>query len=132
MQRISCVATLAAASLFAVLAGCAKESSAAGRSNTRLSLSKPANQSMTQGTSNKVAISIDRGGFADAVKVAFSNLPRGVRVDEGQINAGESSHDFVLIAAPDAQLVENHNVTVTARGSGIETTQTFELTVKAK
>jgi hypothetical protein len=131
-MRFSSIVTVSAIALCALTAGCAKESAASGRSNTRLALSKPSNQSLTQGTSNEVKVSVDRTGFADAVQVEFSNLPRGVRVEGNSIPAGDESRDFMLIAAPDAQVVNNQIVTVHARGQGIDLSQTFELTVKPK
>jgi hypothetical protein len=129
MSRTSVVAA-ALLSLLAV--GCNKQAEAGGRQGTMLALNDPSDQTITQGASNPISISVDRHGFADAVQVSFSNLPTGVRVQESAIPAGDSKRDFVLVAAPDAQIVNNHIVTVTARGSGAAPTQTFELTVKPK
>jgi hypothetical protein len=113
-------------------ASCSKESSASSGGST-LTLTKPSNQSMTQGTSNRVAISIDRKGFADPVKIAFSNLPNGVTVAEDMMPSGEDHMDFTLVASPTAAVVEKQPVTVTATGrGGAQVKQTFELTVKAK
>jgi len=131
MNRTVLAPVLVVAALFA-LGGCTKESAASGRSGTRLALNKPADQTMKQGDSNKVAVSVDRTGFADAVNVKFSNLPAGVRVTEESIPAGDSSRDFVLVAAPEAAVVTKQIVTVQARGQGIDTSTTFELTVKPK
>ena len=80
----------------------------------------------------KVGISIERTGFADPVSITFSNLPEGVRVDGDTILAGDSKKDFVLIASPTAAVADKKIVTVSAKGAGINTSQTFELTVKAK
>ena len=124
--------SVAVSLLSLVLLGCSKQAEAAGRGGSVLALNDPSNQTITQGESGQVAISIERHGFADAVQVAFSNLPTGVRVQETTISAGDSRRDFVLVAAPDAQVVTKHLVTVTARGSGAAPTQTFELTIKAK
>lgn len=132
MQRAAFVTAVSLFSLLAFTPGCAKESAASGREGTRLALTKPSDQTVTQGESNNVSISIDRTGFADAVTVAFSNLPRGVRVDDTTIPAGDSSKNFLLIAAPDAAVVTKQIVTVQVKGSGITTQQTFELTVKPK
>lgn len=122
-------------SLLAALFGtmsCAKESAASGTAGTRLALTKPADQRMAKGESNKVAIAIARTGFGDAVRVTFSNLPDGVSVEADSIPAGDSQRDFVLIAAPTAAIVERQIVTVKAVGSSITTSQTFELSVKSK
>jgi hypothetical protein len=129
MLRTTVVVTFSLLTLLA--AGCTK-SEASGRNGTALSLTKPSGQTLTQGGSNRVNIAVDRTGFADAVTVAFSNLPSGVRVEGDSIPAGSSSKDFVLIAAPDAAIVNNQIVTVQAKGAGINTSQTFELTVKSK
>ena len=129
MLRTSVVAT---ALLSLIATACSKQTEAAGPGGLRLGLTDPADQTITQGESNEISISVDRQGFAEPVQITFSNLPRGVRVDEGTIPAGDNNRDFVLIAAPDAQVVEKQLVTVTAKGGGAAPTQTFELTVKAK
>ena len=118
-------------SLFAV-AGCAHQATATNRDGSRLSLNEPSNQTLKQGESNRVAVRIDREGFGDPVKVVFSNLPRGVTVQEDTIPAGDSSKDFTLVAATDAAVVERQIVTVQANGNGMNTMQTFELTVKPR
>lgn len=131
MKSALLASTLGVALLIAS-AGCSKETAAGGRGNTRLALNKPANQTIKQGDSNKVAVSVDRTGFAEAVKVSFSNLPTGVKVTEDTIPAGDSSRDFVLVADPTAAVTDKQIVTVHARGNGIELSQTFELTVKPR
>ena len=131
-MKSALLASTLVAALLAGLAGCTKESSASGRGNTRLALNKPTNQTVKQGDTDKVKVSIDRSGFGDAVKVSFSNLPTGVKVTEDTIAAGDSSKDFVLVADPTATVVNNHIVTVHAKGAGIDTSTTFELTVKPK
>lgn len=131
MSRFPPVAVLSVLSLFAVTA-CSKETAASNRDGSRLALKEPADQTVAQGASNPIKISVERTGFADAVSISFSNLPTGVRVEGDSIPAGESSKDFVIVAAPDAQVVNNKVVTVRAKASGIDTSQTFELTVKAK
>jgi hypothetical protein len=124
---------LAAALLaLALFPACSKQSEAAGRNGTALGLGDVKDQTITQGSTNDVGISIDRKNFADAVQISFDNLPAGVRVEGKEIPAGESRKDFRLVAAPDAALVTNHLVTVSARGSGAALTDTFQLTVKAK
>ncbi len=132
MPRTSVVAAVSLLSLVAVT-GCSKKTEAAGREGTMLALKDPSDQTITQGGSDTVSISVDRHGFADAVQISFSNLPSGVKVaEDATIPAGDSSRDFTLVAAPDAQIVNKQIVTVTARGAGAMPTQTFELTVKAK
>lgn len=125
-------AVLSLVALLGSVASCSRESAASGKAGTRLALSKPADQAMAQGESNKVSVSIDRTGFAEAVRVTFSNLPAGVTVTEDSIPPGDSSRVFVLVASPDAGIVDKRIVTVKAQGAGITTSQTFELSVKAK
>ena len=111
---------------------CRAGSSASGASGTRLALSEPSNQWMAQGDSKKVAIHVDRTGFGDSVRIQFSNLPKGVRAESDTILAGDSNKNFVLVASPTAPPVERHIVTVTAMGSNISTSQTFEISIKTK
>jgi hypothetical protein len=133
MKHTSCTLAVAFVTLLGATMSCGTQKSAAsGPSGTRLALSEPADQSMAQGESNKVAITVDRHGFADEVSITFSNLPDGVRVTGDTIKAGDSTRDFVLIASPTARVVDKQIVTVKAQGSNITTSQTFELTVRAK
>ncbi len=132
MKHLTTKVLLSLVTLVAVTTSCGKESAASGRTGTRLALTAPANQQLVQGQSNKITIAVERTGFADAVQIAFSNLPSGVRVEGDAIPAGDSSKAFVLIADPTAALVEKAIVTVAAKGSGISTSQTFEVSVKAK
>ncbi len=132
MKHISSILALSFITVLGATMGCRGESAASGPSGTRLALSTPADQRMAQGDSNKVAISIDRTGFGDAVTITFANLPEGVRVDGDTIPAGDSKKDFVLVATPTAKIVETQIVTVTAKGSKISTSQTFKLSVTAK
>ena len=126
--------SLSLLALLATAMSCSStESAASGPEGTRIALTRPADQRMAQGESNRVAIAIERTGFADPVQITFSNLPDGVRVDSDTIPAGDSKRDFVLIASPTARVVERQIVTVTAKGgSRLSTSQTFELTVRPK
>ena len=132
MKHVSFPCVISLLVLLGTTTSCVKESAASGTAGTRLALAKPADQRMAQGDSNRVAIAVERTGFGDAVRVTFSNLPEGVKVDADTIIAGDSKRDFVLVAAPTAAIVELQIVTVKAVGSSITTSQTFELSVKAK
>lgn len=58
--------------------------------------------------------------------------PRGVTAPVGgSIPAGDSSREFLLAAAPDATVVADHPVTVTASARDMRVTQTFKVTVEA-
>lgn len=132
MTRVSLVVAASLFTLLGATTSCSKEAAASGPAGTKLELTKPFDQTITQGESNKVAVSIDRTGFADPVQVSFSNLPVGVTVDGNSIPSADEKKDFVLIAAPTATAVNKQIVTVTAKAAGLTTSQTFELTVKAK
>jgi hypothetical protein len=138
MKHFPTVLTLPAALLLFGVPACSKQAEASGPSGTRLTLSKPSDQTITQGETNKVAIKVDRKGFGESVHISFQNLPEGVTVqgEKGTsadtIPAGETSRDFVLVAAPTAQIVDKHSVTVWADGGGAKTSQTFDLKVKPK
>ena len=132
MKHITSALVLSLITVLGATMGCSKESAASGPSGTRLALSAPTDQRMVQGDSNKIAISVDRTGFGDAVTITFANLPEGVSVEGDSIPAGDTKKDFVLVATPTAKIVEKQIVTVTAKGSSITTSQTFKLTVTAK
>jgi len=115
-----------------MVAGCAHQATATNHNGSRLTLNEPSNQTIHQGETNRVAVRVQRDGFGDPVKVSFSNLPRGISVQEDTIPAGDTAKDFTLIAATDAVVVERQLVTVHANSSGMNTVQTFELTVKPR
>jgi len=136
MTRFNTTIALAAVAALAVLGGCEK-SSVTGEHGEKLTLVKPADQSIKQGDSNKLGIAITRKNFDDAVEIEITNLPSGVTVANGArqtIPSGGMKLDSVtLVAAPDAALVKDHRVAVTARGpGGIAVTEHFELDVEAK
>ncbi|MEO6595180.1 MAG: hypothetical protein ABIP94_10550 [Planctomycetota bacterium] len=132
MKNITLFFTTSLLMLAGLTTSCSKEAAAYGAKGTRLGITKPADQTMSQGESNKVKVSIDRTGFAEPVEVTFSNLPQGVSVDANTIPAGDSSRDFVLVASPTAAVTTKQIITVSAKGAGISQSQTFQLTVKAR
>lgn len=132
MRSFPIYLTISSAALLIAMISCKGGSSAGSSAGTRLALSEPSNQSMAQGESKKVAIHIERTGFADPVRITFANLPSGVRVESDTILAGDSSREFVFVASPTAAVVDKQIITVTAKGSSISTSQTFEISVKSK
>lgn len=132
MLNCSRIAPLCLLLAFGATSACSKEAAASGTRGTRLSLTQPSNQTVTQGESNKILISVDRTGFAGPVSIALTNLPRGITAEGDTIPSGETSRNVVLVAAPTAEVVDNRIVTVTVKGADISLTQTFELTVKAR
>jgi len=100
----------------------------------KLTVKAPTSQSIKQGDSNQVSISIDRDNFNDPVTIRLEDLPTGVTCVENQVvvPAGEKSIKLTLKAAPDA-MVGEHDVKVDATAPGIdENVQTFKLNVKDK
>ena len=113
----------------ASLAGCSVDENEQGM---KLSLLRVADQTLSRGETNKVAITVTRGSFTGEVDVKFQNLPSGVTVvDAGAIPADDNIRSYTLHAAPDADLVERHRAEVVVSGpENLETSQAFEITVK--
>jgi|SoiMethySBSTD1v2_1073268.scaffolds.fasta_scaffold383422_2 hypothetical protein len=117
--------------LFA-LAGC-HSTSVQDQQGNKLTLLKPADQTLRRGDTNQVTVAINRGGFTSPVPIDFAGLPAGVRVVEAdrKIQSGESSASFTLQADNNAALVEKQRVVVTAyTPGGAETREEFRVTVK--
>lgn len=115
-----------------VVAGC-KQTSVEGPGGKKLTLMKPADQTLTKGTPNQVMITINRDNFRDEVSVSFDNLPQGVTVQDKdkKIANGDSTASFTLLADANAALVQNHEVRVTVTGpDNMKATEVFRLSVK--
>jgi hypothetical protein len=116
----------------ALVVGCEK-STVEGPGARKITLVKPADQSVQRGSTEKVAIVVARSNFDGPVTIAFDNLPKGVSVadDGGKLEGNERT--FVLTASADADLVDRHAVSVTARGpDGMSVTEQFRLSVQTK
>jgi hypothetical protein len=122
---------LAAMLVVAVVPGCEK-ASVRGPAGKRLTLYKPADQTLVRGENNQVAIVISRENFGSSVKIRFENLPKGVTVVEKKDIASDVDRAvFTLHASPNADLVSNNEVRVIAEGpEGLAVTERFLLTVK--
>lgn len=115
-------------------AGCEK-TTVQGTSGKKLTLVKPADQSVMRGQTEKVSVVVARTNFEGVVMVRFDDLPRGVTVVDStnNIDGPQNERTFVLKAAADADMVKNHRATVTATGpDGMSATEKFEITVKDK
>lgn len=115
-----------------LVVGCEK-STVEGPDAKKITLVKPADQSVTRGSTEKVAIVVTRSNFSGPVTIAFDNLPKGVSVadDGGKLEGNERT--FVLTASSDADLVDRHAVNVTASGpDGMSVTEQFRLSVHQK
>lgn len=100
----------------------------------KLSLMAMKSQTLKQGDTDKVMVTINRDHFDDAVTVGIENLPKGISLVDGNhsIASGDNTTTLTLRAAPDAQLGD-HSVTLFAQAPGIDrNTQMFTLTVKEK
>jgi hypothetical protein len=120
--------------LAAAVLGC-ERTTVEGPGNQKLTLHKPADQTIERGATNELKIEIDRSNFRDAVAIEFGQLPMGVRLNdtEKKVLADAETATFTLFAEPTAELVKSHRVTVTAKGSpNLQATETFELSVKDK
>ena len=101
----------------------------------KLTLLKPADQTVRQGETNQVAVVIDRSGFADPVTIEFAGLPAGVRVVEAdrKIPSGDHTANFTLQADANASVVAKQAVKVTAyTPDGSAASKEFYLTVKQR
>lgn len=125
---------LVPAFLLAALVGC-ESRTVEGPGGKKLTLSQPANQTLRQGGTNDVLITINRDNFRDAVTVRFENLPEGVQLldRDKKIAAGDSRATFTLKADDTAPPVENHEVKVTVEGpDDMKVTEPFKITVKPR
>ncbi len=128
LKKMSCLIVIPALFLF----GCEK-STVEGPGAKKITLVKPADQSVKRGSTEKVAIVVTRSNFEGPVTIAFENLPKGVHIvdDGGKLEGNERT--FVLTAAPDADLVEKHSANVVAKGpDGMAVTEQFRITVQEK
>jgi hypothetical protein len=101
----------------------------------KLTLLKPADQTVRQGETNQVSVVIDRSGFTDPVSIEFAGLPAGVRVVEAdrKIARGDHTANFTLQADANAALVSTQAVTVTAyTPTGSAASKEFYVTVKQR
>src|SRR5262249_11168545 len=112
--------------------GCEK-TTVEGPNAKKLTLVKPADQTIKRGDAEKVSITVKRTNFNEPVTVQFENLPKGVTVtdDGGKIEGNERT--FVLNASDSADLVQNYAASVSVKGpDGMTATEQFRITVRQK
>lgn len=129
MKRI--LPVLAAVAMTVVL-GC-ERTTVRDASGRKLTLMKPADQTLTRGETNKVAVTIARSNFDGPVNIMFEDLPKGVKLVEGKksIEKDDSLDTWTLMADAEADLVTNHAVRIIAEGpEGLRAAETFYITVK--
>ncbi|MBI2919709.1 MAG: hypothetical protein HYY18_01340 [Planctomycetes bacterium] len=127
------IAGLLAALFLAAATGCEK-TTVQGPAGKKLTIVKPADQSLKRGEINEVLVMISRENFGGEVEISFENLPKGVHVaDIRPIPSDKSRGTYTLHADPEAGLVENHQVLVTASGpDGMRATEMFGISVREK
>lgn len=115
------------------LAGCEK-STTQGPQGKKLTIYKPADQTLVRGETNEIAITIARTNFDAPIRIKIDGLPKGVEISGlREFASSESRLNLVLHASADADLVENHVVKVTVEGPDqMAAAETFQLTVKDK
>jgi hypothetical protein len=132
MRKLAFLTTVAFAVI--VWGGC-KHAAVEGPSGKKLTLTKPADQTLKRGQTNQVKVMINRDNFRDPVTIDFENLPKGVSVQDKdkKIAAEDNSANFTLVADANADLVTNHEVRVTATGpDGMKVSEAFRVSVKEK
>lgn len=97
---------------------------------TKLELTPPADTTIAPGKEAEVEVKVKRTNFDEAVSITFSDLPKGVTADQGEIAKGQDSGKFKLKAAADAMEVTGAAAKVTAKGGGAEVDATFKVNVK--
>lgn len=130
MQKLALCALVTVSFVF--LGGC-KHSTVEGTGGKKLTLVKPANQTIKRGDTNQVTVGVTRSNFSDDVTISFDNLPQGVSVvdKEKKIAGSDNTATYTLKADANAALVTNHEVKVTASGpDGMKVTESFTLTVQ--
>jgi hypothetical protein len=129
-----CIACCGLAITLMASGGC-KKTTVEGPDGKKLTLTKPADQTLKRSGTEDIKVMISREKFRDAVAVKFENLPEGVTVQDKdkQIAAEETSATFTLKADEKAALVSGHEAKVTVTGpNGMQATESFKITVKEK
>ncbi|HYC78135.1 MAG TPA: hypothetical protein VEI02_10960 [Planctomycetota bacterium] len=134
IARISAI-TVAAALAFTGLAACGK-TTVEGPAGQKLTIVKPADQTVKQGETNKVTITVNRTGFDAPVQIEVRDLPSGVSVAGGNtltIPTDDNLVTVTLVAAADAPPTGDVRASVTARGlNGMAATEFFNVRVAAR
>lgn len=98
-----------------------------------LTLAAPGDQTIKQGGTAKVKVSITRENLTDPVELKLTDLPDGVKVDGTPTIAKDANSTEVMLKADDtAKEVKNHTVKVWATSGTLKHDATFKLTVTKK
>jgi hypothetical protein len=104
-------------------AGCTTGSATAPSTNPaepdkprKLTVNSPGEQAVKQNGTNELEVSIKRDNFEGPIKVELRDLPSGVEIvkQDMTIPAGKNSLKVTVRAKPEANVIEDHTVTVAA------------------
>ena len=103
-----------------------------GEGGKKISVKAPADTSIKQGETATINVDITREKFNDAVALKFTGLPDGVTIMENDLTISKdvNSAKLTLKVAGNAKPVDDHKVTVTASGGGMNPEATFKVSVK--
>ena len=109
--------------------GC-QQSTVSGPAGQKMTVAVAHSVTLHRGQSSAVEVGIQRVGFTDPVTISVSQLPAGVTVEDATRSVGTDKTAFIFRASPDADLVGNQQVRITAQGpAGVESTQYMSLTI---
>jgi hypothetical protein len=118
---------------FIAQSGCKKqEATDVGEDGDKLTLVRPNDMTLKQGAVGEIQIQTTRVNEEDQVTVFFSAMPQGVQiVNSDKVIVGDEAAYKVMVDES-AALVENHEVTVTARAGTAEVEQMFRISIVDK
>jgi len=112
----------------------AKKTSSGAPAPKVLKLTASDTQTVKQGDTDKIQVSVNRDNFDEAVSLGFEDLPKGVTLVENNpvIAKGDKMMSLTLKAADDAA-VGDHDIVLVAKADGVDkNNHKIKLTVKAK
>lgn len=101
----------------------------------KLTLTSADSQTITQGTTDKVTVNVNRDNFKEPVTIEVSDLPKGVTVENADmtIPADQNNITITLKADPAAATVSDHVFHIRGKAKDITSDPlNVKLTVKAK
>ena len=113
-----------------ILVGCEREGPVTDR-GAHLQLQEPSDVTITRGETAEVTLRVRRENLDDPIRISFDDLPDGVSVVDGPRELTGDEGTYILEADEDADLVEGHMASVTARGpEDLSHTQHFQIDVE--
>jgi hypothetical protein len=126
---------LVVAGLMVIGSGCGETKTTSSKSgDKKLTLTGPGETNITQGETAAIKINVSRKGFEDDVKLKFSDLPEGVKIEDSDTKIPKGSDDVTLHLKADAKAPVKTGVKskVTASAAGLTETAEFTVNVKEK